>query len=432
MKQFLKQTIITIITWQAKQVIKKYKPQIVGVTGSVGKTSSKDAIYTVFKKSFKVRKSDKSFNSEIGIPLTILGCPNAWSDLGAWTLNILHGFGLIIFKKKYPKWLVLEIGADRPGDISSVCKWLNPDVAVITRFSKVPVHVEFFESPEDVMKEKSNLVWALKSDGTAILNQDDEDVLAIKQKTKNKVITYGMDEMADVNASNYSILYDKKHPYTPTGIAFKINYERNSVPITLPGSIGKAHIYPLLSAAAAGISQGINLVTISEALHEHISPPGRMKLIEGNRKSIIIDDTYNSSPVAMAEALSTLEALKKKRYKIAVLGDMLEIGKYSVDEHKKVGKRVHEVAEILITVGLRSQHIAEGALEAGMSEKNIFQFEKSREAGKFLEQILEEGDVVLVKGSQGVRMEKVIEEIMAHPEAKDRLLVRQDDQWKNR
>ena len=157
-----------------------------------------------------------------------------------------------------------------------------------------------------------------------------------------------------------------------------------------------------------------------------------MNIIEGNRNSVIIDDTYNSSPVALNEALETLKTLDKVRYKIAVLGDMLELGKFTTEEHKKAGKKVADIADILVTVGLRSQSIAEGALDAGMSEKNIFQFENSREAGKFVDSILEAGDIVLVKGSQGTRMEKTVEEIMAHPEDKEKLLVRQDPDWKKR
>jgi UDP-N-acetylmuramoyl-tripeptide--D-alanyl-D-alanine ligase len=431
MKSLFKTIIVFIITWEAKLILKKYKPQIVGVTGSVGKTSSKDAIYTVFKSTFKVRKSDKSFNSEIGIPLTILGCHNAWSDLALWVQNIFHGLSLILFKHTYPKWLVLEIGADRPGDIRKVSAWLNPDVAVITRFGKVPVHVEFFNSPEEVIAEKTHLALALKPEGTLVLNHDDEDVLALTAKVKNKVITYGMDSKADVLASNYNILYSSETGL-PTGITFKVDYQGNSVPISIEAALGKAHIYPVLSAIAAGVSQGINLISICDALRDHKTPPGRMRLIKGMRNSIIIDDTYNSSPVAVNEALESLKALENTSSKIAVLGDMLEIGKYSVEEHKKVGKKAADIADLLICVGLRARYIAEGAREAGMSDAKIFLFDKSPEATAMVKKVVKENNAVLVKGSQGVRTEKVVEAIMAHPEDKEKLLVRQDAQWKHR
>ncbi len=432
MKTFLKKIIIAIITWQAKQILRKYKPRVVAVTGSVGKTSTKDAIYSVLKTSFKVRKSDKSFNSEIGIPLTILGCPNGWSNFGIWSQNLIKGFSLILFKKSYPAWLVLEVGADRPGDIRSVAKWLHPDVVVITKFSKVPVHVEFFSSPEAVMEEKKSLAWALKPNGVLILNHDDEDVLVTAEKSKAQTITYGLSEQANIIASNYSIMYETKGNKFPTGIAFKVDYEGSSVPIVVKHSLGRTHLYPLLAAVAVAVSEGLNLVTISSALNEHVVPPGRMNLIEGNKESMIIDDTYNSSPVALQEALATFKEIKKNRYKIAVLGDMLEIGKYTVEEHHKAGEKVAKIADLLVTVGLRSRQIAQGALDGGMSEKNIFQFEASLEAGRFIETILEPGDILLVKGSQGARMEKIVEEIMAHPEDKEKLLVRQDREWQKR
>ena len=143
MKSILKKIISTIIKYEAVLIIKKYKPKIIAVTGSVGKTSTKDAIFAVMSSSFFVRKSEKSFNSDIGIPLTILGCPNAWFDPIKWARNIFRGLELIVFKHSYPEWLILEVGADRPGDIKEVSKWLKPNIVVLTAFAKVPVHIEF-------------------------------------------------------------------------------------------------------------------------------------------------------------------------------------------------------------------------------------------------------------------------------------------------
>ena len=153
MKSILKKIISSILIYQSKVILKKYKPFIISVTGSVGKTSTKDAIFSALSDNVHVRKSDKSFNSEIGVPLTILGCQNGWTDPLAWAMNILHGFELIIFKSDYPKFLVLEIGADHPGDIESISKWLVSDIVVITKIGEVPVHVEFFSSPEAPIKE---------------------------------------------------------------------------------------------------------------------------------------------------------------------------------------------------------------------------------------------------------------------------------------
>jgi UDP-N-acetylmuramoyl-tripeptide--D-alanyl-D-alanine ligase len=169
-----------------------------------------------------------------------------------------------------------------------------------------------------------------------------------------------------------------------------------------------------------------------DALSKFVSPPGRMRLLVGVKKTLIIDDACNSSPVAMENALAALAELTCMGRKICVLGDMLELGKFSAEEHKRIGARVAKSADMLFTVGLRARGIAEGALVSGMSEKVITQYDDARTAGKELELALLEGDIVLVKGSQALRMERAVEEIMAHPEKKEELLVRQDPEWVNK
>ena len=180
MKIFFKKIITLILEIESRIVLQKYNPTIIAVTGSVGKTSTKDAIYTVMSSSsLSVRKSEKSFNGEIGLPLTILGCKNAWNNPLAWLGNILSGIEMIIFKTKYPKCLILEIGADHPGDIRRITKWLKPDIAVMTKISEVPVHVEFFSSPEELFKEKSYLAKALKKNGTIVFSNDNIKIRAL-------------------------------------------------------------------------------------------------------------------------------------------------------------------------------------------------------------------------------------------------------------
>lgn len=439
MKSIAKKIIITILRLEAQAVLRKYKPKIVAVIGSVGKTSTKDAIYAVFSREFFTRRSEKSFNTEIGIPLTILGCHNEWSSIAGWTENIFRGLGLILFRHKYPEWLVLEIGVDRPGDMKSAAKWIKPDMIVVTRFADVPVHVEFFDSPEALIEEKASLISSLKKEGLLILNRDDERVLALKEKWKGKTVTFGFEEGADVRASNIVPSYeeDDLERKIPAGVMFRVETNGRTLPVRLRGTLGKATVYAASAAIAAGISREINLVKISEALEEVVPPPGRMRIIPGIKKTFIIDDSYNASPVAVISALETLRDLESYGRKIAVLGDMLELGKYSTDEHKKIGALAASFCSILVTVGMRARYIAEGALDAGFSEKHIYQFENSREAGKYIEKILKEGDVILIKGSQGsgaqsIRMERAVEEIMAEPEKKAELLVRQGEEWEKR
>jgi len=430
MKNILKKIIVSILTLEARAVLFKYKPKIIVITGSVGKTGTKDAIFDVVNTTFFTRKSQKSYNSELGVPLTILGLSTGWESPLAWIKNIFEGLALIFLKNHYPKWLVLEVGTDRPGDIKSLTKWLRPDIVVVTRIGEVPVHVEFFDSPAEVLKEKAYLVKALKEDGFLVLNSDDEKVRALDRKTRAEVTTYGLSREAKLRGTHTQVIYDENS--APTGVTFKVEFGQNVIPVVLNGTVGVHHTYNALAALAVGAHLGINMISMTEALEHYESPKGRMRIIEGLRGSTIIDDSYNSSPVAAEAALKTIADISTTGKHIAVLGDMLELGKYATQEHRRIGKIAGETCDMLIAVGPRAQYFAEGALLGGLSEKMIIQFDDSRDAGKYLESIISKGDVILIKGSQSMRMERAVQEIMAHPERRKELLVRQEGAWESR
>ncbi|MBX4199941.1 UDP-N-acetylmuramoyl-tripeptide--D-alanyl-D-alanine ligase [Candidatus Parcubacteria bacterium] len=432
MKETIKGIVIYILSALSRGVLRRYQPKIVAVTGTVGKTSTKDAIYFALTPFVSVRKSPKSFNSELGVPLTILGQRNPANNPLGWIKAILDGIGLLLLPNHYPEWLVLEVGTDRPGDITALTRWLKPDMVVVTKLSKVPVHVEAFANPEDLFREKGRLVQALKPGGTLILNSDDEDVLRYKNLSDENIILFGNGNGSDISATGYEILYDENK--MPTGINFAVTFageEDKPLPAAILGTVGQHNMYQVLAALAVVRAMGEDVDYAASALRRLEPARGRMRIIEGIKSVTILDDTYNSSPVALEEALKTLKSIKATR-KIAVLGDMLELGRFSLEEHKKAGERVKKSAGVLLTVGVRSRAMVEGALSAGMDEGKIFQFDDSREAGKFLEQIMKRGDLVLVKGSQGMRMERVVEEVMLHPEEKEKLLARQDKEWQRR
>ena len=429
MKSFLRYIIITILEIEAKLVLKKYKPKIISVTGSVGKTSTKDAIFAVVEQMLIARKSEKSFNSEIGIPLTILGCDNAWLNPFAWISNIFRGLVLIATNEHYPKWLVLEVGARKPGGIAHISSWVVPDIAVMTRFSETPAHIEFFECAEELFEDKAKIVKALKPTGLLVLNADDERVLALRDKSKAKASTFGFSREAMFRASNVQLVYDGD---SPVGTTFKFEYQGNIFPVVLKGVLGTQAVYSALAALTVGVHLKLNIVDMIEALAGYKTPSGRMKVIQGIKDTTIIDDTYNSSAVAVTAALEVLGSIKTNGKKIAVLGDMLELGKFTVEEHKKIGMLAGKQTDLLFAVGLRAKYLVEGALASGMSEKKILEFIDAKTAGKYLEGMLSNGDIILVKGSQSMRMERVVEEIMAHPEEASDLLVRQEEEWKNR
>ena len=472
MKETFKYIVEKIIVWEARLVLKKYKPGIVAITGSVGKTSTKDAIYTALVGTLAggaadVRKSMKSFNSDIGVALSVLGLPNGWYNPFRWLANFIEGFLLILFTFEYPQWLVLEIGADRPGDIGRVTKWIKPDIVALTRLADVPVHVEFFPSVDALVSEKGQLVAALKPEGTLVVNADDTRIVKLGDTIASKKITYGFSEGAIVRVQSEEIIYaptERSDFAVPTGIRFRLEYSNGvSLPVTLSGVLGRQHIYPVMAAFAVAIAVTeiikqkehseirFNPLKVAEALLAYVPTPGRMRLIAGLRETVLIDDSYNASPVAVAAGLDVLGDIKTPGRKIAVLGDMLELGDYSSAEHRKLGKHVAAIAAqaplrpkdpegkipndfsvLLVAVGVRMRGAVDSALDAGMDESAILQFDTSREAGRYLAEELRPGDVVFIKGSQSMRMERVAEELMEHREQAETLLTRQDRIWKKK
>ncbi|MCA9363433.1 UDP-N-acetylmuramoyl-tripeptide--D-alanyl-D-alanine ligase [Candidatus Kaiserbacteria bacterium] len=429
MKKIFKALVVKILTLEAAILIKRHKPKVIAVTGSVGKTSTKDAIFAAIKNNVYSRKSEKSFNSELGVPLTVLGLPNVWNNPFKWFKNIFDGFFIALFSRSYPEVLVLETGIDRLGDMDRLTKWLTPSIVVLTRLPEVPVHVEYFKTPQAVIEEKMKLVQAMKPDGRLIYNHDDAIIKKQLSEVLQTRIGYGRYLETDFTARADEVVYrDDK----PVAMQFKATHMENEVTIKIGGTVGTQHVYSCIAAIAVADELSIPITTAAQALNSLTTPPGRMRIISGIKSSVILDDTYNSSPIACEQALQALNEIKYTKRKIAVLGDMLELGKFSAAEHKRIGAIAAETADILLTVGVRARYFAEGALSAGMSDKNIYQYEEVGRAGKELQQLLANGDVVLVKASQGVRAERIVEEVMANPEQAGDLLVRQDVVWKSK
>ncbi|MEK9154436.1 MAG: UDP-N-acetylmuramoyl-tripeptide--D-alanyl-D-alanine ligase [Patescibacteria group bacterium] len=430
MFELLKKSVVLILTSEARMTLARYRPKVIAITGSMGKTTAKDAIYAALSDTLHVRKSEKSFNSELGVPLTILGLENAWKNPLRWAENIVRGLWLIIIKTSYPAWLVLEIGADRPGDIRNIARWLRPHIVVITGVPEIPVHVEFFSSPEELAREKRALAEYMAG-GTLVLNGDDSRMVDLCSEFRKNTVTYGFGNYNEWYASHLAIMYEKKKP---TGIRFKLHHkDLPAIPVSIRGVLGMPRAYAVLAAFAVANIAGIPETSVARSLLQWMPPPGRMRILKGRNGSIIIDDTYNSSPAAALSALDTLKEIKAPR-RIAILGDMLELGRYAAEAHKNLGIRAADCADHLLTIGFRSRASAEAALDAGMSDGNIRQYEQSesRRAGEELKNELQEGDVVLVKGSQSMRMERTVELLMAEPERAGELLVRQEEEWKNR
>lgn len=411
----------------ASAVVKKYQPEIIGITGSVGKTSTKEAIRMVLGEKFSVRANIKNYNNEIGVPLSVIGAESPGKSFLGWLEIFLESINLLLFKdSNYPKILILEMGADKVGDIEYLVSFLPLKIAIVTTVSET--HLEQFGTMEKVAREKRLLVSRLTKDGAAILNFDDERVNLMQEKTKARVITYGFKDGADIRSSDEKVSLLENGEIQ--GISFKVSYQGNIVPMLLPDVLGRHQIYAALAAVAVGVVCELNLLDIAESLKKYQSPKGRMKIIKGIKETLIIDDTYNSSPKAAIAAVETLGEVRSGRKKIAVLADMLELGNFTQEGHFGVGKAVAEnKLDILITVGVLAKKIAQSAIEAGMKDNQIFSFDNTDSAGKFLQEEIKTGDIILVKGSQGMRMEKVVKELMAEPLRARELLVRQGTKW---
>jgi UDP-N-acetylmuramoyl-tripeptide--D-alanyl-D-alanine ligase len=416
----------------SKMILNKYKPDIIGITGSIGKTSTKEAVATVLQNKFNIRRSPKNYNNEIGVPLAIIGVEkNPRRSVWGWLKVFFKAKKLILLRdKNYPEILVLEMGADKPGDIKYLTKLAPCKVGVLTFISHA--HTEFFKTIKKIAEEKKIIISHLQPDGFAILNFDNDLVMQNSSSTKAKAITYGFKEGADIRATDINIFKDE-HTGWPTGLNFKVLYKGNAVPVFLPGMIAKSSVSTALAALAVGTVFGVNLVDGAQALSKFSGVAGRMRLIPGIKNSLIIDDTYNSSPEAAKAALETLIAIEVKNgaQRYAVLGDMLELGPETENAHRELGFKVAEVGiDNLITVGEAAKHIAKAAKEAGIDEHRIYIFDNSEMAGRFLQEKLKPGDVVLAKGSQGVRVEKLVKEVMAEPMQAEQLLCRQAKEWK--
>lgn len=415
----------------SKLILRKYHPRVIGITGSIGKTSAKEAVCLVLDKRFKVRASYKNYNNEFGLPLTIIGVQSAGKSLLGWSVVILKAVSLILFKdKNYPEILVLEMGVDRPGDMAYLCSIISPEIGIETAISYS--HLEYFGSVANIKKEKQVLIESVDNKGLSILNYDNEYTREMASVSRAKVLTYGFQSGAGLQVQD--LVYNfSKGDYDLSGIHFKMSYDGSIVPVYMKNVLSETAVYAALAGVAVGLHFGLNLVELAQILLNFNLPHGRMNLLPGIKNTFIIDDTYNSSPEACLAALEVLGKLKigEDSKKFAVLGDMAEIGSYTEEGHELVGKKVFEVGvACLVTVGAKSIHIAAGAKEAGLKDDYIFHFDTAEEAGRFIQDRIASGDVILVKGSQSMRMEKVVLEIMAEPERAKELLVRQDEAWK--
>ncbi len=455
---FLKQCIKHIFQYESKLILRKYKPKIIVVAGSVGKTLTRDAIYSVLSKKFFIRKSDRSIASNLSVLLAIIGRPMSgvptlpkgikWKEakvtleLVSWcVLTAFFALRCLLFKVIYPEYLVLEADLDKPGDLRKLAQWLSPDILVLTSIGAIPSHIEFFSTIDHYFAEVKNLISSVKREGSIVYNADSDNTAHLANSALAFTVPCGMAGDCIVRGTPFEILYSAESTgKTPTGMAFKVSSDNIESDIVLFGSIGVHNEYACLLALGVARDLKLNTKDAINALRQFKPIIGRMNIVAGIKDSIIIDDSYNSSPISCEQSIEILSRLSCSGKKIAVIGDMLELGRYSTEEHKKIAHLLAHVSSVCICVGIRSRIIAEemqslglpNNLFGGLAETAIFSVDTAFEAGNILQPLLSPGDIVLIKGSQSMRMERVVLEVMRHPENSSKLLVRQDPEWLTR
>jgi len=275
-------------------------------------------------------------------------------------------------------------------------------ILVVTHLGEIPPEVDFFAAERGKANQIRELAKLMPTFGYLILNFDDETVREIKDETNLKELTFGFGEGANFQATDIKL---------NTGTNFKINYKGNIVPVWLERIFGKEQIYSALSAASVGIVLDLNLVEISQGLKNYQSLPGKMRLISGIKNSWILDDSESATVFSMVEAIEILGGVQEFKRKIAVLGDVVGIGKYTIEAHEAIGERVAKNANLLFTFGQRAKFIAQGAIQKGMALEKIFQFDTAEEGKIRLQDEIKEGDLILVDGSKEMEMGKIVEEI---------------------
>ncbi len=420
-----------LLAYFARKIIAKYKPLVIGITGSVGKTSTRHAIAAVLSAKFSLREPEKNFNNEIGIPLTIIGARGLDEGGGkfGWIRIFAKALMVWLLPQDYPKLLVLEYGIDHPGDMDVLLNIAKPQIAVLTTIGVS--HKEFFDTEADIAFEKGKMAASLPASGTFVYNLDDPHVAEQAKRTKAKLISFGKlldDNTNSSTSAEVTLLSVGEKLQIPPATQLEIQTKTRKIEVTIP-VLGTAHESAVLSAVAVAEALEVETELILKGLSSYRSMPGRSNILAGIKRTILIDDTYNAAPLSMKESLYLLDRFTSEK-KMAVLGDMLELGDVSDSAHAEIGKQVAGMKlQKLVTIGELGKKIASAANAAGMPSDMIESFKSSDEAMRPVLDLLEPESVILIKGSQGARMEKITKELLAEPTAATHLLVRQYGKW---
>jgi UDP-N-acetylmuramoyl-tripeptide--D-alanyl-D-alanine ligase len=364
----------------ARTVRRLWGMPIIGVTGSAGKTTTKEMIAAVLGKKFTVLRSVGNLNNEFGMPLCLLRV------------------------ERYQNIAVLEMGMSAKGEIRKLASIAEPNEGVVTNVN--PVHLEFFKSVDDIAEAKAELVEGLHDPKVAYLNSDDSRVRAMARKTDGKIVTYGVKSVASFKVQQIQDL-------GLDGTAFTVHHGRRDLNFLLP-LLGQHNVTNAVAAVAVAVTHEVEWEQIREALAEMKPEKMRGQVVKFREGFALIDDTYNSNPKALSEMIRFIGRLQGWQRKIVVAGEMLELGPEGPELHRVCGREAAKAGlELMVAVQGQAKALLDGAFEAGMDRSRLKFVADAVETGELLARTVRKGDVVLLKGSRGVKLEQAINTLRA-------------------
>jgi len=408
----IRQSVQLFFIWYfrliARFVIWRCCPKVITITGSVGKTTTKDVLIAQFSSVITTGGTIRSQNSEISTPLSILGIEikNRERSVFVWVRLFFVGLGKVFFYKT-PKVLILEVGAGGPGDITAVCKWLKSDFAVFTALAKNPVHVDHFESRQHLFNEKKQLALLSKENAVVLFPKEDTFLKELLSDINREIKTVSRSDIKEVqyNPRGTNIIFPDETQVQVNGVWSEV--------------ISQSYIIGLKIAQILELSTDV----INRDFSKYYTPtPGRARLLEGIHGSTVIDDSYNASPVAVSASLEVLSQVSVQGRKIFLFGDMKELGEYSVSAHENVAQNALNVIDVLLTIGEESLITRKTILSMGFDEEKTLHFKDSVDAGKWLSENMKSDDIVLAKSSRhAIKMELALQQIVS-PEQRHNLV----------
>jgi UDP-N-acetylmuramoyl-tripeptide--D-alanyl-D-alanine ligase len=427
MKQFFGRIRLEYLRFFAKRKLSRIHPKIIGVTGSVGKTSAINALHTILSQTLRTKTTFKG-NSESGIPLEILNIKLKDFSFFSWLLAFVLA-PIRVFDGETYDVLIVEMGVDapiEPKNMKYLLKIVKPDVGILLNVSAV--HTEQFHgNVEAIAKEKGLLATTMEASGVVIINDDDSLLRKLEPQIKAKQRTFGF--------SADAFFQCKKHRIDGLSTLFEYQEGKISYRLVFQNQLFfKEYAYIFAAVMLGARELGIPITDSIAHLEKGFRlPPGRLSVLKGEKQSIILDSSYNASPVAVSAALNLLKNLSTPGKKIVVLGDMRELGVLEEEKHREIGILAIKSADYIVLVGpLMKKYALPAILNTGFSKDRVFLFDTARDVGQFiLQKLIKNHDIVLVKGSQNtIFLERVVYELMKEKNRAHTLLCRQSEYWK--